>query len=572
MPGFVPPPPPDPPDPPASSSSGSGSTAPPPPPPPPVQVRRPPPIPSGPSVYGTPGSPAGSGSGSSSGSSSSGSKSSTRFATGSRTRGTATSRRGSGGPTPTPPPPGTAATGGSGKGWGKLLLAPVAIVVAVVIGVNASNGGSDDPDPDDPFAPLVQPDRSTQIWSINYPYDEPRPMDGPVDGGDWFDQRNVLAVDDVLVQRLAEDPYEGPAQGVVALGADDGEVRWERDLPRAVCDAVPGTLAAPSFLACASADDSGSWVQLLDPATGETRQEWSLATPAAMIRATPTGVVTIDVPDETTGRTLVRWYSLLGAGRWTFELPDEVLEEAVSYDDEDGWEISSALEILRIGSGSEVMVTSYSGALRADESGYEVIEECWSPAAVAGGVVCEGYPETTLLVDGERVWASEDLELVSFDSDRSRPPALITRERGDGESDPDTFRWVDPATGVPGAELLSAETYVRGFGTAEHPVLLVQEDTDEYDEPVGTTMVVIDPESGTVAWTIEFMARNYTEVAVIGDRVLVEIDYGSWTVLDAASGEVVGGMEARGSRDWVDVGGDAVVAEGSYGLSRLDLP
>lgn len=453
------------------------------------------------------------------------------------------------------------------------MLAPVGIVVAVVVGVNVLDGGSGGAgDPTDPFSTLVQPDDSTTVWEVRYDYDEPRPMVHPVDGSGRYGRVTSLVVGDVLVQRLAQDRYDSPAESVVALGLGDGEPRWELDLPGAVCDAVPGSLAAPSRLVCAGDGEAGPSVAVLDAASGGTTREWTVPSRVQLIRATADGVVTVDAADPETGRSQVRWYTQLGALRWAYELQGSELVDAVEDDDEEGWQISSRLEILP--AGDSVALSTYDATLLGSADGAEVREDCDLPQVTQDGLVCWGYPETYLLRNGEKVWAAEDLELLSFDSERYAAPALIHREFGDFDDDPrrDTYSWVDPETGRVGAELIDSATYVRGFGDTTYPVLLAQEDTDDYDTPTATTLVLVDPATGTAAWTVELEARSYTDVAVVGDRVLVEIDYGSWTVLDAATGAVVGGVASTGSAAWVDLGGDAVVGSGSTGLKRIQLP
>ncbi|GMA32743.1 hypothetical protein [Litorihabitans aurantiacus] len=292
-----------------------------------------------------------------------------------------------------------------------------------------------------------------------------------------------------------------------------------------------------------------------------------------MIAATTTAYVTLDRIDPEDGSTTLRWWNNAGLPVWSEDvggLDRELIESLAREDDERGWELSSSARLTTVGEGA--VLSGSMGAVLMDSTGVTAVKECWSGAIVEEVVVCEGGTDRRLeglTVAGDTLWSSEDVSLrTSIGRDGAVAIALdYTRNGGDyGEE----YRMVDAATGRLGEPLDLADDWPQVTGTAALPILVTEEDRDDYDEATVVTITALDPATLGIAWTTELDSRQYPEVLVAGSRVLVGVERETWTVLDGATGAVVGGMGGDGDIDVVLE--DGVLTESYSQLRRVTLP
>lgn len=457
-----------------------------------------------------------------------------------------------------------------GGGW---LLVPVA---AVVVGgvVYGANGG------DSPFEPTpienpdyVLPDTAERAWTVELGYDEPRLISGAIDGTqDWeIPSGELITAGDSVVGLLSEDPWEDVTESTVtAFAAADGSRTELATLTGAVCAGVPGSADAGfELVTCAGERDGEEQVVVLDPATGDEVGAWSVTRKVAMIAATADGIVTLDaIVDE---ETSLRWYGLDGRQVWTSEVTALGGGVGGNFLDDEG-EMRYDVDIRRIGDG--FVLSGYEAVVAFDRTGITVSAVCWG-ATISGDLLTCHDDETSDLVartaDGRERWRASGFSLQY--SGRAVSPLLLAEEY---EFDDDydvvnrSYAVVEPDTGVVGATVLTTEGEVSLLGTPEHPVLLDSERRENYDDPTSITVSLLSPSGSAMLWSTTIEGQQYARSMVTGDRVIVEVDYGSWTVLDLTTGEVTGGVELTGDPATV-VDGDIVVA--SYGqIERIDLP
>ena len=437
------------------------------------------------------------------------------------------------------------------------------VLVGVVGGVMGSlSDSADGPSSTSPVQ--TQPDSSDQVWSVQLGSGEGLHDEG-LNGSRVYgdDSTSTAVVGGWVVGRFSSDPYdESEPTAVRAFSLDDGTpVDLARmDKPR--CAVVPEASGAePSLLTCGGGLDGDQVLITFDVASGDEVRRFDVPEPVALVTATPSGVVTLDAVDAASGDSVLRWYTTDGDRRWSEpleDLPSDIREE-VLYDNDEGYELGYSTDLVAF--GDTALLTAPSALVVLDETGVVRTRQCWSGIVTPEAYVCDDGETSEIegvAPSGESLWTLENDGSVSLRTGLyENAPALLYV---DYLASTRSYGLLDPLTGTKGAALALGESYTELVGTPEHPVLKQEEERDDYDDPTVLTLTALDPATLDVAWTADLDSRQYPAVQVAGDRVMVEVDYGRWTVLDAATGSVVGGLESDG-RVVASVDGGVVMSD-----------
>ncbi|PWD50904.1 hypothetical protein C8046_09810 [Serinibacter arcticus] len=490
-----------------------------------------------------------------------------------------TRRRGAAAPTtsagptgttsPTPPPSRPSPPPPRKQRPYRLVGAAVGVTVAVVLVANnvGNEGGSGG------VALPELPSTGSVLWSHDVESAALLVDDGMDGSTDYaVPDDALLAVGDRVVGRFTEDPWDETTPATVrAFDLADGDASDLVTMDRPRCVAVPEDLGrGGGLLACAGGIGGTTAMVTLDVATGAEVERFPLRSPVDLMTATTDGYVVLDRVDGETGATALRWYAADGTQRWSDDLedlPDAVREEIVHQRD-DGWRLAYTTELVAVGDGAALVAGSALAVV--DESGVTASGDCRWGTVLAGSAVCSDLETGVtrgIAPSGALLWESEDVDLRS--TLRTRAPILLTQEYLDNSFTDRSYRILDPVTGRAGPEILRGPDPVDVDGTAAVPVLTARPGSATSDEVATTEVSVLDPATGTIAWTTPVETERHPRVLVTEDRVLVARTFREWVVLDVRTGDVLGLLTGSGSFAAVVPGG-ALVHE-LFEIRRVDL-
>ncbi|WP_168800400.1 outer membrane protein assembly factor BamB family protein [Cellulomonas telluris] len=341
-------------------------------------------------------------------------------------------------------------------------------------------------------------------------------------------------------------------QGIVALDARDGTVRWRQervteasmcqltsqDAPSGVAATGPtaGTAAPePALVACFGSGGSGATtVHVLDPATGSLEHTLLVGDRTSSWTLSGADLVVIGVSEDE-HVTAGRWSLRTGEQRWSYRSPDALpdagaAQQAFEVGDEvvgatiGSWEVvldartgevapdrDEEVVVVEPGTG-RVLPTEPSDDPPAEEvARFDLEDGAVAVVRLGGGTV---RTEVTA-ADGTVLWERDGHAFPPQVDDGSAPGLLLmTSPEGGG------LRGVDARTGDVRWEQEAAGSGLTGQPLVLSSLVLVATGSGRSASGGSTGMVALDPGSGEVVW--EHTAGDVAgwEVMTDGHRVL----------------------------------------------------